>query len=638
MLALFLRMFIVHVTPLTKSALHRLSYFSATSFPIGSIVMVPLRNKEVPALVIEHEDARAIKSVLRTNIYETKKLKNQEPQIVLAPEFVKAAATTARHFATATGSIVNAYTPANILKSALDGTIKAPTTAPDERPGFQKLVLQLPRLERIEKYKTLIRSAFAQKHSVLLVVPTTRDAHFFKEAYSRGIDQYTFVLDSSQTKKQQCETWNAILNEVHPVLIIATPTFASIPRRDVGTIILEHEISSAYKQQTRPKADARVLIEHLAHEMGIPLVLAGTTLSLRTQRELRDGSAHELEEHARKLRIDTDVRIVDLKETRAHEKEHKQEFPALSNEALSLIRATHESGSKSFVFAARRGIASQTVCNDCNSTVVCHTCGAPVVLHERGTSRELLCHRCGHSRDAHETCTTCTSWNLTPLGIGIERIDNYLRLHCRDIPLFVLSSDTAPTRKDAEAIIAEYEAVDGGILVGTEMALSYLARPVGCSVMSSVDSLMCIPDFRIEEKIFGILATLRECTDHTLLVETVNTHNSMLKHAQSGAVDAYATDELELRNRLSYPPYTRIIKVSCAGPRATIIRDMQKFVDYVHEYSPRVFAGFIPKNRGSELHALIRVPSHQWPDKKLADILESLPPSFSVDIDPERVL
>lgn len=631
-------MFIVHVTPLTKSALHRLSYFSTTQVPIGALVTVPLRNKEVPALVIEHEDARAIKSILRTNIYETKKLKSQTPCMVLTPEFIRAAGKTARHFATSTGSIVHAYTPSSVLTNAPEGNVKPPTQAPKERAGFEKLVLQLPRTDRVEKYKTLIRGSFAQGHSVLMVVPTTRDAKFFKEEYSKGIDQYTFILESSQSKKKQVETWNAVLNENHPVLIVATPTFASVPRADVGIIILEHEMSSAYKQQVRPKADARVFIEHLAQEMNITLVVAGTAISLGAQKALKEGSAHELEEHARKLRTDAVVRITDLKETRAHAKEHKKEFPALSQESISLLRACHDGGEKSFVFAARRGIASQTICNDCNATVLCHACMAPVVLHERGTKRELLCHRCGHSRDAHETCTTCTSWNLTPLGIGIERIDNYIRLQCRDIPLFVLSSDTAPTRKDAEAIIEKYENTPGGVLLGTEMALAYLTQNVGCSIMSSIDSLLCVPDFRIEEKIFGILATLRERTNHTLLIETVSTGNTMLKHARTGSVDAYAQDELALRQKLNYPPYAHIIKVSCAGSRATVIRDMQKFVEYVHEYSPRVFAGFIPKDRGSELHALIRVSVSDWPDKKLADILESLPPSFAVDIDPERTL
>ena len=40
--------------------------------------------------------------------------------------------------------------------------------------------------------------------------------------------------------------------ETHPVLIIATKLFLSLPRRDFGAIIMDKESSSAYKNQKNP--------------------------------------------------------------------------------------------------------------------------------------------------------------------------------------------------------------------------------------------------------------------------------------------------------------------------------------------------------------------------------------------------
>lgn len=631
-------MFIVHVTPLTKGGLDKLSYFSPQEFPLGTIIHVPLRTKEVPALVISTENARAIKSILRTSMYETRKIREQKPTFVFSKEFILAAEKSAQYFATSTGSIIQSYVPAAILSSAEESVAESPTEHPKKASHFEKLVLQLPRHERIEKYKTIIRSKFAQGHSVFLCTPTVREARLFKDSYSKGIEKYTFVLESSQSKKKQREIWDTILSTEHPVLIVGTPTYASIPRNDIGMFILENEVSSSYKQQARPRADARILFEYIAREMKSTLLYAGTTVSLAIHKELKEGFAAEFEEHTLKLRTNSSLKIIDVKKVRKEAKESKEEFPVLSPESMKSISSAHAKKELSFIFAARRGIASQTVCNDCNTVVTCAHCASPVILHTRGDARELLCHRCGSSRDANETCLSCGSWNLVPLGIGIERIEQYVRKYASFIPVFVLSGDTASTPVQAKKIMDAFYETPGALLIGTEMALPYLTEKVSCSVVSSIDSLLCVPDFRIEERIFSIITTLREQTKDSVIIETSSPNNLMLKCAQSGSLSEYAQEELRLRKKLRYPPYTHLIKVTFSGTRELVIHNMKKFVELTEKYTPRVFAGFIPRGPNLELHALIRIPSEAWPDTELVAILTALPRSATIDVDPERTL
>jgi len=632
-------MFIIHVTPVARSPLDRLTYFSSQEIPVGSIVKVPLRSKEVPALVLEREDARTIKAILRTSLYETKKIEPQKPVFIFSPEFVGAAEKTAAYFATSVGSLINSFVPAAILAAAQEeGKLAPPSSEVNEEKGFEKLVLQLPREERFEKYKTIVRSRLAQGESVLLCAPTVREVQYFKEYFRRGIESYTHVLESSQSKKKQVEAWNAALSESHPVLIIATPTFVSIPRSDVSMYIIEREMSSSYKQQSRPRADARILIENFARKRKASCVYGGTTVSLKTHKDLRDGLAVELEEYTRKLRSGAVVHIVDSKKARTAAKDSKKEFPVLSAETLTSLIQHKESGVSTFVFAARRGLATHTVCNDCATSVVCNRCKSPMVLHERQNSRDLLCHRCGSSRDAHETCTHCGSWNLVPLGIGVERVEQYIKKHVPNAKVIAIHSDATPTAKQAQIAADDFYANPGSILIGTEMALSYVTENVAYGVMSSIDSLLCVPDFRIEEKLFNIITTLRERIIGTLTIETTSVENSMLKHAKNGSIAEYITEELTLRSKLHYPPYTHIIQVSCSGSRDAIIEDMQKFVKLVQKYKPRVFGGFIPAQRGSQLHALIRVEASEWPVEELTNVLRSLPQSFEITIDPERSL
>ncbi|PCI28019.1 hypothetical protein COB52_04170, partial [Candidatus Kaiserbacteria bacterium] len=446
-------MFIVHVTPIVKSRMSHLSYFSADEIPVGSVIQVPLRSKEVPALVLEVEDAKAIKSLLRTNTYETKKIRKQKPSLVFTEGFVRAINETAKYFATSEGSLIQSYTPTAILNALSEGKMKNPTSKERESSTFERLALQLPKKERFEKYKTLIRGNFAKGESVFLCVPTINEATAFLEEYSKGIEQYSFLLESSSSKKKQLETWNLILNEEHPVLIIGTPVFLSIPRSDISMYIIENEVSSSFKQQVRPKADARVLIENIARETKSSLIYSGTTLSLKVQKEIISGFVTRMEEHSRRMKAETKVVIVDAKEDRVLAKEEKREFPSLSSKTIDKLKESVSLGKRAFVFAGRRGLASQTVCNDCDKVVTCNSCNSPMVLHEGRNSRNLLCHRCGSGRDANESCVSCNSWDLVPLGIGIERIQQYIEKNVKGASVYVLSSDTAKTASQARKIV-----------------------------------------------------------------------------------------------------------------------------------------------------------------------------------------
>ncbi len=68
----------------------KLSYFSPENVPLGSVVSVPLRSRSVPALVVESEDAEAMKSELKTSAFAMKKINKAEPLSLFSSAFVKA--------------------------------------------------------------------------------------------------------------------------------------------------------------------------------------------------------------------------------------------------------------------------------------------------------------------------------------------------------------------------------------------------------------------------------------------------------------------------------------------------------------------------------------------------------------------
>ena len=68
-------MFVVEVIPLdTGAGVERLSYFSSVPYPKGTIVAVPVRSREVDAIVMSSLPVSSLKTALRAATFTLRKL------------------------------------------------------------------------------------------------------------------------------------------------------------------------------------------------------------------------------------------------------------------------------------------------------------------------------------------------------------------------------------------------------------------------------------------------------------------------------------------------------------------------------------------------------------------------------------
>jgi primosomal protein N' len=152
----------------------------------------------------------------------------------------------------------------------------------DENIKNEKLIFQAVREDRVSFYRTLIREAFAQKKSIFICVPTRYDTEQWKSALTKGIEQYVFTFHSDISKKTLTKSYNECITEKHPILIIGTGMFLSIPRQDIATIIIESESSDSYKQFAKPYLDIRSFAEVLSSINKAKFILADTLLRPET--------------------------------------------------------------------------------------------------------------------------------------------------------------------------------------------------------------------------------------------------------------------------------------------------------------------------------------------------------------------
>ncbi len=653
-------MYIVTVIPIQKGfQRENLTYFSPTEIPLGSIVSIPLRSKTADAIVIDVESARDLKYDLKKADFQLKKIVSVKGSSPFSNSFFIACEKMKDYTVSNTGVIIKTLLPAVFLENVKDlKKIKKNEDEVKERESENvkqdKLIFQALTPDRMSWYRTLIREAFAKKQSVFICVPTRFDIEQLKIELTKGISQYVFSFHADLGKKNLINTYNSCINEPHPILIIGTGMFLSIPRHDIKTIIVEHENSDAYKQFNRPFIDIRTFAEILSSVDKIKLIFGDTLLRPDTLHRHDIGELGEVASPLFRLPQAERQMVIDMKE-QVDEKGAKT-FAVLSDTTQKMIAYAIEHNESVLLFTIRKGLAGVTVCHDCGSTLLCPTCATPVVLYgskQRSAtkivnSRIFMCNKCGYKDTTEVRCGICQSWNLTPLGIGTDRVYEEVRRLFPNSKIIQMDKETVPTDKEARIAMVEFYKNPGSILIGTEMVFSYINTEVTHSAIISLDGLLSIPSFNITQKILHIMEKLHEITKRNLIIQTRIPENPILEHILNGNVLPLYREDLKERKQFGYPPFKRLIKITFTGS-APDTEKARSFIDrYLGGYEPQIFSAFVGKVKGQYVtNTVIKIDPSLWPlpidDKKtisthLSENLYRLSPAFAINVDPEDLL
>ncbi len=616
-----------------------LSYFTGEKIEAGAVISVPLRNKTTAAVVTSVEEVAEAKTEIRKSDFTLRKIAPKAPKYLLYSSYIRAIVRASEYYAATPGALLAQTIPRTLF---IDPTKLATPKPIRTTPGVQettseKLVFQGDNIERLEHHKNLVREEFASRKSVFILVPTIQDGERLYAFLSRGIPQFTYLLHSGLSEREARTRWNKAVTDPHPIVIIGTGSFLSLPRYDLGTIIVERENSSAYKSIYRPFADMRVIAERLAEEMHVRLIFADSPLSVSSMYRVGENDL-DLRSASRSRSISVaDTFLIDMREEKPKHKSEK--FVVLGKQLLQEMAKSLAAHENIFLFTARRGLSPITVCEDCGNAVLCDITKTPVILHKGPKGNVFVCHSCGAMRPADERCRTCGSWKLQTLGIGSELVEEIVREIFPDAPIFVIDKDKTKTHREAVKVAEKFANSRGAILLGTEMALSYLPESVPTIGIVSIDSLLSLPEWNAYERVFGILIRLRSTAGNKLIVQSRKTESEVLDHALKGALNDFYRSEIDMRKQFGYPPFSTFIKITVSGSAAVVEEEMKEI--------ERVFAPFGLSGRSHlmhtgkniyMMHAFLRIDRSEWPKNDIVALLKTLPPDITVTVDPESIL
>lgn len=607
-----------------------LTYFTSRDIPQGSVISVAVRGRTVRALVLANTDARASKTALKHADFSVKNIKEGEPRQLLLPAFVRAIARAGDLSFAPVGVLVSALVPSAVLKHhpGHTDTHTENLVRKNEKDHPVPEVFQADEQTRMSAYRGIVRESFARGESVFICTPGPEDAKAMFPIVSKGIEEHAYLFHAGMSEKKLLEKWRGAEDDSHPILVAGTGQFLSLARKDIRTIIVEKEGSRAYKMMSAPFVDIKTHAESYAREIGALCIFGDSLLSVETRWKETTGEYKAFAPLVSRTPSLARIVVADMRKER---EEIGGVFRAVSARLSRLIEKNTKERERLFIFVPRKGIAGITICADCGTIALCKTCEKPLRLRAGKTGNEFSCASCVRTERARDLCGACGSWRMTPLGAGADRVCAEIAKMHPDTPLFKMDADSANTPKKSLNIMNEFLATEGGVLVGTEMAISRLPASVENIATGSVDPLFFISDFRAKERAWRVLFTLRSKSGKRFLVQTHNPTHSMFSYLQDGDTQGFFEEEIKEREAFSYPPFSTLIKIS--RPRG-LSPDIAVVAETLRSFHPTVYSS---RAKNQNAFILLKVPHERIGDPALSAVLSTLPLAIRVEVNPDSI-
>jgi len=406
-------------------------------------------------------------------------------------------------------------------------------------------------------YIETIRSLPDDRQAIVLVPEIAITAQMI-DRFRASFDSGVVFYHSGISVGERITQWQKIRSgEVRVVIGVRSAVFA--PFTNLGLIVIDEEQESSYKQFEGLRYNARDVALARAQIEDTKIVLGTATPSLEVFYNAQTGKFRYLKLTSR---IDDKklppVKIIDMT------KAEKESF-SFSKELLDVLRENISGGHQSLLMLNRRGYSPFFMCTDCGHTYKCPTCSITLIYHK--DTNTLNCHYCNSHLNPLDLCPVCKGSKITCLGAGTQRVEEELKKFLPELSLQRMDRDSTRKKLSHHRIIRQMEDRKIDLLLGTQMvAKGHDFADVTVSAVVSADVALNLPDFRSAERAFQLFTQLagragRGDVTGRAYIQTYEPEHYVFDFVRGHDYEAFYRKEIELRKELSYPPFTKLIRV-----------------------------------------------------------------------------
>ena len=254
--------------------------------------------------------------------------------------------------------------------------------------------------------------------------------------------------------------------------------------------------------------------------------------------------------------------------------------------APRLVKAIEETlgrREQALLFLNRRGYAPLTLCRTCGHRFQCPNCTAWMVEHR--LVRRLACHHCGHTEPVPRVCPECsTEDTLVPVGPGVERIADEVKLLFPEAKVAVVTSDTIWSPAKAAEFVGRMEAHDSDLIVGTQLITKGYHFP-NLTLVGVIDADLGLEggDLRASERTFQQIMQVagragRGAKPGHVYLQTHSPNAAVMRALITGDAEAFYAAETESRREAGAPPFGRFAAIVVSSEDQNAAQDAAKAI------------------------------------------------------------
>jgi primosomal protein N' (replication factor Y) len=395
------------------------------------------------------------------------------------------------------------------------------------------------------------------KEAIVLVPEIALTTQIVDRFRARFHDKVVF-FHSGLSPGERITSWMKIRKgEAKVALGVRSAVFA--PFRNLGLIIIDEEHEASYKQFEGLKYSARDVALARAKIEGIKIILGSATPSIESFYHAKKGKLGYLELTQRiEQRPMPRIEIIDMT------KEEKESL-SYSKKLLDVLKVNISQGHQSLIMLNRRGYSPFLMCTDCGYTYKCPACSITLTYHK--DTKTLNCHYCNSYLKPQDICPECKGIKIKYIGLGTQRIEEELHELLPELNLKRMDRDTTTKKLSHYRIVKDMEDKKIDVLLGTQMVAKGHDFPnVTVAAVVFADVALNLPDFRSSERTFQLFTQLagragRGDVPGEVYIQTYEPDHYVFDHVRNYDHAGFYEKEIELRRELSYPPYSKLIRI-----------------------------------------------------------------------------
>lgn len=433
---------------------------------------------------------------------------------------------------------------------------------------------------KTEIYMSLIDDQIKAGKEAIMLVPEISLTPQIIARFKAHFNEDIAILHSGLSDGEKFDEYKKILRkEVKIVVGARSAIFA--PFTNLGIIIIDEEHSDTYKQESNPRYDAKEVAFLRGKHNQAKVILGSATPTIESYARAKHGYYElvKLEKRANNASLPI-VNIVDMS------KEFKKNNTMFSKELLLNIEDRLNKKEQIMLLLNKRGYSSYLTCQSCGEVRKCPNCDITLTYHK--TSNMNRCHYCGYAENNSNICPECHKESMKLMGYGTEKVEEELKKLFPSMRVLRMDMDTTSKKGSHKEIIEKFMNHEADCLLGTQMIAKGLDFPLVTLVgVIQADTILNLPDFRANEKTYDLLSQVsgragRSDLKGKVIIQTFNPDNYAIKLSKTHNYEEFYNEEMAIRKKLIYPPFTFISLVKVSGKEFnTTIKEANKIGEYL---------------------------------------------------------